>query len=199
MSTSRKMSALVVAIGRELGLGLGDALRAKAAQTDAASKAKASKAAVNEAIKHGATENVAWPEGNKRTNAMAKAVAESLGDISGISDRTKDNYLATAKWCYVNKVVLQTWDLDAQKKKEQKCAMTGAVVELDGCGAGDDAHCVKGFVAMQEKQEGFEAWVSLVCFRLKITDPLIVTEALWQAMADLGHAEKSESGEWKAK
>ena len=196
--TSKHMSSVIAAVGRELGISVGDALRAKAASVDAASKGKAARAAANAAIKHGVSAGAIWPEGNKRTNAMAKAIAGSLGDVAGISDRTRDNYLSTVKWCYEHKVVLQTWDLDAQKKREQKCILTGAVIEIDGCGMGNDAHCSKGFLQMQEKQEGFDAWVRVMALTLK-TDPDHITEVMWSAMAHLGHAEKSESGEWKVK
>ena len=84
-------------------------------------------------------------------------------------------------------------------KKEQLDIMTGQPVEIEGCGLGNDKHCVAGFRAMQEKQEGFDAWIAAFTAISGLKDMDAVREAMWLAMERLGHAEKTPQGEWKAK
>lgn len=197
MTVKMTKADMLTAVAHDLGTGIGDALRAKKDATEAASKGKAAKAAVNAAIKRGAIAAIKWPEGNKRSNPMADGISNAIGTVDGITARTKDNYLAAVKWCYREAVVLQTWDLDAQKKKDQICAVTGKPKVVAGCGV-QTPHCAKGFHAMQESQAGFEEWVSVLAAigGIKKDD---MAEMLWLAMEKVGHAEKSETGEWVIK
>lgn len=196
----KAVNPLVVAVATELGLQCGEALRAKGLSVSAQSKAKAAKVAVNTAIREGVTKGIVWTdEGNRRSNPFSGALVASLGTLDGITDATRDTYVSCLKWCYQHEVVLQTWSLDAQKKKEQKCILTGKPIEIDGTGLGNDKHCIAGFKAMQERQEGFDQWVAAFTAVTGLKDMDVVKEAMWIAMERLGHAEKTPSGEWKAK
>lgn len=195
-----KVDPLLVAVATEMGLQCGNALRAKGLSVTAQSQAKAARTAVNGAIKDGVQKGIIWTdEGNRRSNPFSGALVAALGGLDGITDATRDTYVSCLKWCYQNKVALQTWSLDAQKKKEQKCILTGKPVEIDGTGMGNDRHCIAGFKAMQEKQEGFDQWVAAFTAVTGLKDMDAVKEAMWVAMARLGHAEKTPNGEWKAK
>lgn len=206
-------TTLQTAIAHDLGLAIGQALRIKKIQGEVAKSARDMKKSANEAIKKGAENKVSWGEGNKRTNVMSKAFDEALGDVSGVSPKTVSNYLSVAKWCFANRVAIQTWDITAQKAKEQIDILTGKPVELEPevdsegnvtvIGGGSDKHCVAGFVAMQEKQEGFDEWVNALVDTLGIREiysPQEMTQALWQAMAKTGHAVMDgKTAQWKAK
>ena len=195
-----KVNPLAVAVATEMGLQCGSALRAKGLSVTAQSQAKAAKIAVNGAIKDGIQKGIEWSnEGNRRTNPFSAALVAALGGLDGITDATRDTYVSCLKWCYQHQVQLQTWSLDEQKKREQKCALTGKPVEIEGTGMGNDRHCIAGFKAMQEKQEGFDQWVAAFTAISGMKDMDAVKEAMWAAMARLGHAEKTPSGEWKAK
>lgn len=197
MTAKMNKTDMLLAVAHDLGTGIGDALRAKKDATEAASKGKAAKAAVNAAIKRGAIAAIKWPEGNKRSNPMADGISNAIGTVEGITARTKDNYLAAVKWCFKEGVVLQTWDLDAQKRKDQICAVTGKPKAVAGCGA-QAPHCAKGFHAMQESQEGFEEWVAVLATMADYTKDEM-TILLWEAMEKVGHAERSDTGEWVVK
>lgn len=191
----------MVALGHMLGAALGDALKAKKASTVAAKAAKAAKDAVNDAIKKGVQDNILWPEGNKRTNVLAEAIDEALNTaLKGveITTKTRTNYLGVVKWCYQHKVLVQRWDLDAQKKKAQISAVTGKVIEIEGAGE-VVPKCIKGFVAMQESQEGFEEFIAAYAAELGVKDADILMEGMWRAFKRLGWAKQDEQGEWVAK
>lgn len=195
-----KVDPLMIAVATELGIQCGNALRAKGLSVSAQSQAKAARKAVNGIIREGVVKGIQWTdEGNRRTNPFGGAVVGSLGVLDGITPATQDTYVSCLKWCYQHQVQLQTWSLDAQKKKEQICILTGKPVEIEGTGMGNDRHCIAGFKAMQEKQEGFEAWIAAFTAISGMKDMDKVKEMMWLAMERLGHAEKTPSGEWKAK
>lgn len=197
---AKAVDPLMVAVATELGLQCGNALRAKGLSVTAQSQAKAARSAVNTAIREGVTKGIIWTdEGNRRSNPFSGALVAALGGLDGITDATRDTYVSCLKWCYQHQVQLQTWSLDGQKKKEQRCILTGKPVEIEGTGMGNDKHCVAGFRAMQEKQEGFDQWVAAFTAVTGLKDMDVVKEAMWVAMARLGHAEKTPNGEWKAK
>lgn len=196
----KAVDPLMVAVATELGIQCGNALRAKGLSVSAQSQAKAARKAVNGIIREGVVKGIQWTdEGNRRTNPFGGALVAALGGLDGITDATRDTYVSCLKWCYQNKVALQTWSLDAQKKKEQVCILTGKPVEIEGTGLGNDKHCIAGFKAMQEKQEGFDQWVAAFTAVAGLKDMDKVKEDMWAAMARLGHAEKTPNGEWKAK
>lgn len=199
MKTASSVNALRTALGHDLGLGVREALEAKGDSLTAAEKAKKAKATVNDVIKRGAEQKIEWGKGNTRTNHMSKAFLDAIGTVAKVSDKTISNYLSTAKWCFENKVKLQTWDLNAQKAKEQIDILTNKPIELEGTGMGNDKHCVFGFANMQEKQEGFDEWVNVLSAKVMVT-PEWLTFYMWEAMSDLGHAVlDGETAEWKAK